>query len=243
MRILIISDIHANLAAFKAVLADAEGQWEQIWCLGDIVGYGPSPNECISLLREQNHSSLSGNHDWAALGKLDISTFNRVARLAVTWTKNQLTSESIEYLNALPARIEQPIFTLAHASPRQPVWEYILDAETAAINFDYFKSPYCLVGHTHVPVVYEADDEKYVSARPPNYDAPLQLITDYRYIINPGSVGQPRDANPDAAYALLDTESLVWQHKRTPYPITQTQALMRDNKMPARLIERLAYGW
>lgn len=242
MRILIISDIHANLTAFKAVLADAEGQWEQIWCLGDIIGYGPSPNECVSLLREQNHISLSGNHDWAALGKLDISSFNRVARLAVTWTKNQLTSESTEYLDSLPAHIEQPLFTLAHASPRQPVWEYILDAETAAVNFDYFKSPYCFVGHTHVPVVYEADEDKYVSARPPNYDAPLQL-TSRRCIINPGSVGQPRDGNPDAAYALLDTESLIWEHKRTPYPITKTQALMRENKMPDRLIERLSYGW
>jgi len=130
MRVLIISDIHANLAAFKAVLADAEGQWEQIWCLGDIIGYGPNPNECVSLLQEQNHISLSGNHDWAALGKLDISSFNRVARLAITWTKNQLTSDSTEYLNSLPAHIEQPLFTLAHASPRQPVWEYILDAET-----------------------------------------------------------------------------------------------------------------
>jgi len=242
MRVLIISDIHANLAAFKAVLADAKGQWEQIWCLGDIIGYGPNPNECVSLLQEQNHISLSGNHDWAALGKLDISSFNRVARLAITWTKNQLTSDSTEYLNSLPAHIEQPLFTLAHASPRQPVWEYILDAETAAINFDYFKSPYCLVGHTHVPIIYEADEDKYVSGHPPTYDAPLQL-TSHRRIINPGSVGQPRDANPDAAYALLDTESLIWQHKRTPYPIKETQASMREEKMPDRLIERLSYGW
>ncbi len=242
MRVLIISDIHANLAAFKAVLADAEGQWEQIWCLGDIIGYGPNPNQCVDLLQAQNHVSLSGNHDWAALGKLDISSFNRVARLAITWTKNRLTPESIEYLRSLPAHIEMPNFTLAHASPRQPVWEYILDAETAAINFDYFKTPYCLVGHTHVPVIYEANKEKHVSAHPPAYDAPLQL-TSNRHIINPGSVGQPRDANPDAAYALLDTESLMWQHKRTPYPIAETQALMREEKMPDRLIERLSYGW
>ncbi len=242
MRVLIISDIHANLAAFKAVLADADGQWEQIWCLGDIIGYGPNPNQCVDLLQEQNHISLSGNHDWAALGKLDISSFNRVARLAITWTKNRLTPESIEYLRSLPAHIEMPNFTLAHASPRQPVWEYILDAETAAINFDYFKTPYCLVGHTHVPVIYEANKEKHVSAHPPAYDAPLQL-TSNRHIINPGSVGQPRDANPDAAYALLDTESLMWQHKRTPYPIAETQALMREEKMPDRLIERLSYGW
>jgi len=242
MQVLIISDIHANLAAFKAVLADAEGQWEQIWCLGDIIGYGPNPNECVSLLREQNHISLSGNHDWAALGKLDISSFNRVARLAITWTKNQLTADSIAYLNDLPAHIEQPLFTLAHASPRQPIWEYILDAETAAINFDYFKTPYCLVGHTHVPVVYEADDKKRVSSYLPTYDTPLQLTT-HRHIINPGSVGQPRDSNSNAAYALLDTTELVWQHKRTPYPIKETQAQMREAQMPDRLIERLAYGW
>ncbi len=122
MRVLVISDIHANLAAFEAVLDDAKGEWDQVWCLGDIIGYGPNPNECISLLREQDHISLSGNHDWATLGKLDISAFNRIARIAVTWTKQQLTLESVAYLHGLPAHREMPMFTLTHASPRHPVW-------------------------------------------------------------------------------------------------------------------------
>ncbi len=242
MRVLVISDIHANLAAFEAVLADAKGEWDQIWCLGDIIGYGPNPNECVALLREHDHVSLSGNHDWAVLGKLDISAFNRVARIAVTWTKQHLTLESVAYLNGLPAQREMPLFTLAHASPRQPVWEYVLDAETAAVNFDYFKTPYCLVGHTHVPIIYEANRKLEVFPSLPDYDNPTQL-TSARRIINPGSVGQPRDANPDASYALLDTESLIWQYKRTPYPVEKTQALMRKAEMPDRLVERLAYGW
>ncbi len=117
-----------------------------------------------------------------------------------------------------------------------------MDAETAAANFDYFETPYCLVGHTHVPIIYEANRDLEVFPSQPDYDNPLQL-TSNRHIINPGSVGQPRDANPDASYALLDTESLIWQYKRTPYPIEKTQALLREAKMPDRLIERLAYGW
>ncbi len=242
MRVLVISDIHANLTAFEAVLADAKGEWDKIWCLGDIIGYGPNPNECVSLLREHDHISLSGNHDWATLGKLDISLFNRIARIAVTWTKRQLTLESVAYLNGLPAQRELPLFTLAHASPRQPIWEYILDPETAAANFEHFDTPYCLVGHTHVPVIYQANREFEVFATPPDYDNPLQLTAD-RFIINPGSVGQPRDANPDASYALLDTDSLIWQYKRTPYSIEKTQAQMREANMPDRLVERLAYGW
>lgn len=242
MRVLIISDIHANLAAFEAVLADAKGEWDTIWFLGDLVGYGPDPNECVALLREHDHTSLSGNHDWAVLGKLDTDNFNREAQIAIRWTRQAISRETHDYLAKLPPHLEKPQFSLVHASPRHPVWEYILDAYTAAINFDYFETPYCLVGHTHVPVIYSELESNSVQIAPPEYDVPLQL-DNTRLIINPGSVGQPRDSDPRAAYAFLDTEKLTFEHKRVEYPVEVTQERMRQYGIPTRLIRRLEYGW
>ncbi len=241
MRVLIISDIHANLAAFETVLADAEGQWDIIWCLGDLIGYGPDPNECVALLREHEHISLSGNHDWAVLGKLDIQNFNREAQIAIEWTRAAISTETHDYLDGLPPLRVEHAFTLAHASPRQPVWEYILDPYTAAINFEHFDTPYCLVGHTHVPVIFEETTDQHVTFHKPNYEAAWPL-REQRLIINPGSVGQPRDSDPRAAYALLNTDENVWQFKRVSYPITVTQEKMRQYGIPTRLIKRLEFG-
>ena len=241
MRVLIISDIHANLAAFETVLADAQGKWDIIWCLGDLIGYGPDPNECVALLREQNHISLSGNHDWAVLGKLDIQNFNREAQIAIQWTRSAISTDTHDYLEGLPpVRLESP-FTLAHASPRQPVWEYILDPYTAAINFEYFDMPYCLVGHTHVPVIFEENTANHVTFHKPNYET-AWVLQENRLIINPGSVGQPRDSDPRAAYALLDTDQHTWQFKRVEYPVAVTQEKMRQYGIPTRLIKRLELG-
>ncbi len=242
MRILIISDIHGNLIAFESVLADAKGEWDIIWCLGDLVGYGPHPNECVTRLREYEHISLSGNHDWAVLEKLDINTFNQEAKKAIQWTQEAITHETREYLKTLPTTIINGNFTLAHASPRQPVFEYILDPHTAAINFDYFHTPFCLVGHTHVPVMYEEKGINRIISHTPAYNAAIQLNGN-RLIINPGSVGQPRDSDPRAAYALLDTDSNMWEYRRVSYPISETQEEMRKHDMPIRLIKRLEYGW
>lgn len=241
MPILIISDIHANLAAFEAVLADANGQWDTIWCLGDIIGYGPNPNECIDLLRQHDHISLSGNHDWAVLGKLDINSFNDEAQTAVQWTQSVLRDDVRTYMETLPTTLLKDPFTLVHASPRQPVWEYILDAYTAAVNFSYFDTPYCLVGHTHVPGAFEQENN-HILVRQPAYGQP-QTLPKARRIINPGSVGQPRDADPRAAYALLDLEMMTWEYRRVDYPIAQTQEQMREIGMPEKLITRLAHGW
>jgi diadenosine tetraphosphatase ApaH/serine/threonine PP2A family protein phosphatase len=241
MRYLIISDIHANLTAFEAVLADAEGQWDKIWCLGDVVGYGPDPNECVELLKGFEHISLSGNHDWAILDRLDLETFNQDAKEAITWSKEQLTEENLQFLEQLPSRLDLEDFTLAHASPRHPVWEYIVDSKIAAINFQYFENPYCLVGHTHSPVVFEQTENE-VIAHLPVYDQPLPL-NGLRAIINPGSVGQPRDTDSRAAYALLDSDKLTWTHKRIGYDIEATQLRMSQHDMPYRLIARLQYGW
>jgi diadenosine tetraphosphatase ApaH/serine/threonine PP2A family protein phosphatase len=242
MRILLISDIHANLTAFQKVLDDAAGQWDEVWCLGDIIGYGPDPNECVALLREQTHISLCGNHDWAGLGKIDISIFNRDARSAIEWTQAQLTNETIDYLSSLSGSTLKEPFTLAHASPREPIWEYIADTAVATANLDHFDTPYCLVGHTHVAVTFLYDPTWGMRIKMPDYDQPLKLGSG-RFIINPGSVGQPRDADPRAAYALLDTEALTFQHRRVAYPIQETQSRMMQHGLPSRLIARLQYGY
>ncbi|MFZ0544254.1 MAG: metallophosphoesterase family protein [Candidatus Promineifilaceae bacterium] len=242
MRVLIISDIHANLIAFETVLAHAKGKWDMLWCLGDVIGYGPDPNECIALLQEQKHLSLSGNHDWAVLGRLDIFTFNADARSAISWTQNILTEQNKKYLEDLPSMVVEDTFTLAHASPRHPVWEYILDQNTAAANFSYFDTPYCLVGHTHAPVIFEEVGEEEAVAHLPVYGQSLNLNGN-RLIINPGSVGQPRDSDPRAAYAILDTNKMTWEHFRVAYDIPAVQERMRKHGLPYRLVVRLEYGW
>lgn len=242
MRVLVFSDIHANLVALEAVLADAEGQYDAAWFLGDLVGYGPDPNECTKLVRSiPKLTAIIGNHDVAALNQIDINTFNVDAQRAIRWTQETLTAETAEYLESLPKAVDKLPFIVVHGSPRDPVWEYILDRYIAMQNFDHFHTPYCLVGHTHTPVIYQRID-KNIFEHPPNYTADVAL-DEGRYIINPGSVGQPRDSNPKAAYALLDTKTCVWTFKRVPYDIAETQRRMLKHDMPLRLVARLAYGW
>lgn len=243
MRILVLSDIHANLAAFEAVLADSKGDCDYVWCLGDVVGYGPEPNECCELLRSLPHLCLAGNHDWAALGRLDIRTFNADARRAVTWTRETLTPDNMAYLAALPTTFVLGDFTLAHGSPREPVWEYILDPLIAALNFPHFETDYCLIGHTHTPVIFQLTDERGdTDAIQPTYREPKPLDS-HRLIINPGSVGQPRDSNKDASYAILQVEEAILEYRRVAYSIKTTQDKMRKLDMPDRLITRLEHGW
>jgi len=243
MRVLIISDIHANLTALEAVLADAKGQWDFVWCLGDVVGYGPDPNECVDLLRTLPHLCLAGNHDWAALGRLDIRTFNSDARRAVTWTTETLRADNVDYLAALPTTFVLGSYTLVHGSPREPVWEYVLDPLIASLNFSHFETLYCLVGHTHTPVFFELlKDHGETEAITPVYNQP-RLLNGHRQIINPGSVGQPRDANPMAAYALLDVDKARLEHRRAEYNIAAVQQRMHNADLPERLIHRLEHGW
>jgi diadenosine tetraphosphatase ApaH/serine/threonine PP2A family protein phosphatase len=238
---LVISDIHSNLAALEAVLEDAP-DFDELWCLGDLVGYGPNPNECIDRVRDFSHTSLAGNHDWAALGKLDLSSFNAVARAANEWTQQQLTSGSRTYLGSLSPSLQQGDFALAHGSPREPIWEYIMDTNTAYRNFDHFSMPFCLVGHTHVPVLFELDEEhQRCEAILPPLPEPVALGP-RRAIINPGSVGQPRDGDPRASYAILDTDEMSWAFRRVSYPIEITQERMQASGLPRRLIDRLEIG-
>ncbi len=243
MRILVLSDIHANLAAFDAVLAHA-GSFDRVWCLGDIVGYGPDPNECVERVRElRRYQCLAGNHDWAALGKLDLSDFNTDARRAAHWTGEQLTPDNRAFLNARLERIGplEERFTLVHGSPRYPIWEYILDEAIAAENFPLFPTQVCLVGHTHVPVIYAETPAGVRALRPP-LDKPHPL-GDQRVIINPGSVGQPRDGDPRASYLLLDVDAGTVTYRRVDYPIETTQEKMAAAGLPPRIIARLEYGW
>ncbi len=246
MRYLVISDIHANLTALETVLADAGqlGQdYDYVWCLGDVVGYGPDPNECIDRIRSLPHLCIAGNHDWAALGRLDIRTFNADARKAVGWTRETLTDENLAFLEALPITFVLGDFTLAHGSPREPVWEYILDPLIAALNFSYYQTPYCLVGHTHTPVSFKmAGDRGECDAVAPEYNMRVRL-NGSRQIINPGSVGQPRDSDPRAAYAILDVDSMTWEYRRIPYDFKLVQQRMERSDMPERLINRLEHGW
>lgn len=246
MRYLIISDIHANLTAFEAVLKDAGkpgAEYDFVWCLGDVVGYGPDPNECVDLLRTLPHLCLAGNHDWAALGRLDIRTFNADARRAVTWTRETLTDKNLAYLEALPTTFVLDDFTLVHASPREPIWEYIIDSMIAALNFSHYETPYCLVGHTHTPVTFKLQNAHGdIETVKPVYNEATKL-NGSRLIINPGSVGQPRDSDPRAAYAVLDVDSMSIEHRRIPYDISAVQKRMRDAEMPDRLVQRLEHGW
>ncbi len=244
MRCLLLSDIHSNREAFEAVLADA-GAVDETWCLGDVVGYGPDPNACVELLRSLPHLCIAGNHDWATLGRLDLREFNLDARQANLWNRQQLTPENLAYLEALPEMLVREPFTLVHGSPRHPIWEYIVYTTTAQVNFYHFDTPFCLVGHTHTPVIFRLTNDKgggRCDTLPLPLNGPLTLGPE-RLIINPGSVGQPRDGNPQASYAILDTETLVLEYRRVSYPVEKTQAKMIEHDLPLRLAVRLGYGW
>ncbi|MFC2005838.1 metallophosphoesterase family protein [Chloroflexota bacterium] len=243
MRYAIIGDIHANLAAFTAVLNDIKrlGKVEKVWCLGDVVGYGPDPHECIKLLRQTNHVCVAGNHDWAAIGKIDTSEFNPDAAAACHWTAQQLSSEDIEYLGGLLLVVEEGEFTLVHGSPREPIWEYIVSTSVAQENFAYFRSQFCLVGHSHVPLVFSYSGSGACSSSQFPTNVKLTLGRN-RLIINPGGVGQPRDGDPRASYAIYDSETRLIRLYRVPYDTRSTQDRMMAHGLPIRLVARLSRG-
>jgi predicted phosphodiesterase len=242
MPILVISDIHANLTALETILDDA-GEYDSVWCLGDLVGYGPDPNECIQRVQElPGLKCVIGNHDAAALNRIDNMSFNAEARAALEWTKATLTQSSIAFLSELPETVVVDQVTMVHGSPRQPVWEYLMDANTATINFNHFSTPFCFVGHTHLPVIFRLNPEDAFSKLKipePNKQITLQTRT----IINPGSVGQPRDNDPRASYALYDPNKNMWDYRRVEYDIPLVQVRMGKAGLPTRHIIRLENGW
>jgi predicted phosphodiesterase len=241
MKILVLSDIHSNSCALEAVLADA-GPVDATWCLGDVVGYGPSPNACVDMLAERapNLLCVAGNHDRGVLGRLDLSSFHPDAEAAAQWTARQLTPAARRFLEGLPDTLVSGEFTLVHGSPRQPVWEYILSPDIAADNFPLFSTQFCLFGHTHWPC-HIAEP----AAGPPLIQgaALAQLMLDEtRLFINPGSTGQPRDYDPRASYAILDTGDHSWTFRRVDYAVGETQRQMLEAGLPPRLISRLSHG-
>jgi diadenosine tetraphosphatase ApaH/serine/threonine PP2A family protein phosphatase len=239
MRLAVLSDIHANLAALDAVRGDLPDV-DELWVLGDIVGYGPQPNEVISALQQMGARSVMGNHDGAAIGQVDVSWFNPDAARAITWTSSVIDENTRAYLATLPEVRREGELTAVHGSPRDPTWEYISDTGVAGANLSSFDTRLCLHGHTHVPIVYRADDGS-VQAVPGMPGSPVSVEMG-RLLVNPGSVGQPRDGNPAASYLVIDTDIQTAQFRRVTYDVAATQRLMRDAGLPPRLAERLTYG-
>jgi len=246
VRYLIVSDIHGNLEAFQAVLK-AVPQFDAIWCLGDIVGYGPNPNECVDLLRKFPHVAVPGNHDYVATGQRSDRDFNVHAQQAARWTAKQIQPDVRNYLNALPPTVQQGDFFLAHGSPRRPIDEYIMRTTEARDNFPHFPTRYCLVGHTHIASIFIAhseDAELKVTSQLLSPEKPI-VLGEERMIINVGSVddhGQPRDHNPDAACGTYNSETRTFTLFRVPYDVGTTQEKMRQAGLPEYLVERLALG-
>jgi diadenosine tetraphosphatase ApaH/serine/threonine PP2A family protein phosphatase len=239
---LVYSDVHGNLEALEAFFAVAESiVHDKKVCLGDIVGYGADPNSCIELVRGRTDVVLAGNHDYAVVGKTDLSYFNAYAYEACVWTGNVLTREGKDYLKSLPAIREEDEVCWAHASPFEPEeWHYIFSLPDALNNFHHFKAPVCFTGHTHRPVIFAKGSGDQVEA----FIQPVvELQPGYRYIINVGSLGQPRDGNPDPVFAIYDTESARIVFRRFHYDLAATQRKIMENGLPPYLAERLAAGW
>ena len=240
MRVAVLSDIHANLAALDAVLA-AIPSVDEVWQLGDVVGYGPEPDEVVARLRDIGALGVRGNHDAAAVGGLEIESFNVDARRAMEWTRTAIAADTRAWLAALPERLEREGFTLVHGSPRDPIWEYVTSTPVARAGIAAMDTPFGLHGHTHVPVAYLEDDGH---ARD---DEPGRGLADHvrrhRALLNPGSVGQPRDGIPTASWLLLDTDD----GRRRPGTATAYDVGVGPGGdggagLPERLVARLAYG-
>lgn len=239
MRVAVLSDIHANLVALDAVLASL-GSVDAVWHLGDVVGYGPDPNGVVERLKAIKASGVRGNHDAAALGGPEIEWFNPDARAAMEWTRTAIGPATKTWLEALPERHVDGPFTLVHGSPRDPTWEYVTSVPVARANLAVLKTPFGLHGHTHVPVVFRQGDRG-IEAVSPVSGSSLTL-DDRPALINPGSVGQPRDGDPSASYAVLDTDAATCSWHRVAYDIGAVQAAMASLRLPARLVERLSFG-
>ena len=243
MRIAVLSDIHANLPALEAVLADLP-KVDEVWVLGDTVGYGPQPNEVIVTLQEVGARAVMGNHDGAAIGTVDPAYFNPDARAAIEWTATTIDDNARAYLASLPEVRQDGDMTAVHGSPRDPIWEYITGPSIAAANLEAFETRLCLFGHTHLPIAFREQDGEIL----PSLGLPGEstLLGAGRAFLNPGSVGQPRDGLRDAAYAILELNGSpdgdAFAFRRVAYDIDRTQRLMRDVGLPARLAERLGYG-
>jgi predicted phosphodiesterase len=241
MRVAVISDIHANSHALEAVLAavDAEAP-DEIWCLGDTVGYGPEPNRCCALVAERATLCLAGNHDLAVTGALSIEEFNGDAAAAVRWTQEAIDPASLAFLRGLSPQARRDGVELFHGSPLDPIWDYVLSEQAARLSFQATSAPLVLVGHSHLALVFAYDWTR-LSGELAVADRPLALAK-ARFLLNPGSVGQPRGKDSRAAWMLIDLDAATARFHRTEYPVWATQEAMRSRGLPEALAARLALG-
>lgn len=238
MKFAVISDIHSNLEALRIAFDYIDEQdIEEVYCLGDVVGYGPNPNECVELVRERCNAVLMGNHDFAAVGLADIEYFNDYAKASVFWTRESLTEENLAWLHNLPFEHVYDEFIFVHASPSNPShWYYILSHDVARMEMNYFRQKVCFIGHSHVPVIY--------TKKGTFHQTPMKLETkSEKYIINVGSVGQPRDGDPKLCFTVYDTETDTCEHVRLNYSISSTYQKIIKSGLPVFLAERLLKGY
>jgi predicted phosphodiesterase len=242
MRIAIISDIHGNRQAFEAVLdAIGETDCQELWCLGDLVGYGADPDACVALAKAHAAICLAGNHDLGVRGSLPLEQFSRGAALAATWTQETISAETLAYLEQLePSNLEERV-SLYHASPRDPVWEYVLSPLQAELCLDVQPQRVALIGHSHVALSFSRFPGQAATGETRSADEELDLGSG-EWLVNPGSVGQPRDGDPRAAWLELDLDSWSAVYRRTEYDIAAAGAAIRAARLPDSLAERLLYG-
>jgi diadenosine tetraphosphatase ApaH/serine/threonine PP2A family protein phosphatase len=242
MRIALLSDVHGNLPAFEAVLSDVEEQAaEETWCLGDLVGYGAEPDGCVQLARDRCDLSLAGNHDLVVTGEIPISDFSASAAAAARWTQETISDGTMAYLKGLEPKDPEREPALYHASPRDPVWEYVLSTWQADECFDLMDARVAAVGHSHVALWFRRDDEDKVAGSTAEAGTELDL-SGGRWLVNPGGVGQPRDGDPRAAWLLLDTSTWTAEWRRVEYPIDEAARAIEDAGLPRMLAERLYSG-
>jgi predicted phosphodiesterase len=247
LRVGVISDVHSNLPALQTVLESIEAVGpEEIWCLGDVVGYGAQPDECTALVRERCAVSLNGNHDLAVTGAIEAATFSETARAAVDWTRANASQETLDFLTGLAPEGAREGFGLFHASPRDPIWEYVLSIDQAEAGLDAQSERVCLIGHSHVSLFF---------SRPPSPtgrrsfatgaqtgDGDVLDLAEGEWLLNPGSVGQPRDGDPRAAWLEIDTDEWTAHYHRVPYDSVAAGASILEAGLPAALAERLQVG-
>ncbi len=242
MRVAVISDIHANLPALEAVLEDITREdIKDVWCLGDIVGYGADPADCCELVREESQVALAGNHDLAVCGTLSTEDFARGAAVAADWTREVLPDHHLRWLRSRASAGEIAGVSVYHASPRNPVWEYVLSALLAELCFDALPTRLGLIGHSHVALSFERHEGRMATGERRREGA-VADISAGEWLLNPGSVGQPRDGDPRAAWLLLDLDLLRAQWRRCVYDIGRAQAAIRAARLPDSLAQRLQYG-
>ncbi|HLM86920.1 MAG TPA: metallophosphoesterase family protein [Solirubrobacteraceae bacterium] len=242
MKVAVISDIHGNRHAFQASLeAIAASDASEVWCLGDLVGYGGEPDACVELAREHAAVCLAGNHDLAVTGELALNEFSCGASLAAKWTKEVIAPHNLEFLKGLRPQGHEGAVGLYHASPRDPVWEYVLSTLLAELCMDVQPERIALIGHSHVALSFVRREGELTTGEPRKDGAQLDL-TEGEWLLNPGSVGQPRDGDPRASWLLLDLDNLTASYQRTEYDIAGAAAAIRAARLPDSLAERLEYG-